>query len=236
MAIVILGGGVAAASGSVGGVVYSRNKAGAYIRNRSIPINPGSARQQTVRFAVSQLSTRWVETLTAAQRAAWETYAENVQLPNPLGQSRNVGGLAMYVRSNAPRVGFPVLGSALAIVDDAPTIFDLGTFSEPVIGAISASGDTVSMSFTESDEWVGETGAALLIYSSRPQNPSVNYFKGPYQACSEIAGDDTLPPSPPQIIDLAFPVEAGQKIFFRMNVTRVDGRLSASFRGNGTAA
>jgi hypothetical protein len=231
MAIIKLGGGIAAASGSVGGVVFSRNKAGAYIRNRSIPINPSSSRQQTVRFAMAALATRWVETLTAAQRAAWETYAEAVQIPNSLGEMRNVGGLAMYVRSNSPRIGFT--GSTLTYVDDAPTIFDLGTFTEPSVADLDETGQDFDWTFEDTDDWAVEDGGAMLIYASRPQNPSVNYFKGPYNAAEMILGSSTVTPTSPAAIDFPFPVVAGQKVFFRCNVARADGRLSSSFRTDG---
>lgn len=227
MGLVQFGGGVAQISGSIGGVTYARNKAGFYARNRTVPINPGSARQQVIRFAVAQLTTRWVETLTAAQRAAWEIYAENVHLPNPLGQLRNVGGIAMYVRSNVPRI--TAGGLSLSIVDDAPTIFDLGTFTAPTATSVDAAADTVDWTWDNADDWAGEDGAAMWVYASRPQNPSVNYFKGPYQLIDGVIGA-VVPDVPPKVMNLIFPVAVGNKIFFRANVVRADGRLASSFR------
>lgn len=227
MALALLGGGVAAYSGSIGGTTFARNKAGQYARNRTIPINPGSARQQTVRFGMAQLATRWVETLTDAQRAGWETYAANVHLPNALGQLRDVGGIGMYVRSNVPRI--TSIAPVLALVDDAPTIFDLGTFTEPAADSVDAAADTVDWSFADTDAWAIEDGAGMYVFGSRPQNPSVNFFKGPYQIIASIPGA-VVPPTSPQTINLAFPVAVGNKVFFRCNVTRADGRLASSFR------
>jgi hypothetical protein len=227
MGLVQYGGGVAQISGSVGGNTFARNKAGFYVRNRTVPINPGSARQQTVRFGMAQLATRWVETLTDAQRAGWETYSANVHLPNSLGQLRDVGGIGMFVRSNVPRI--TSIAPLLTLVDDAPTIFDLGTFSEPVAESIDAIGDTVSWAFTDTDAWAIEDGAAMYVFGSRPQNPSVNFFKGPYQIIASIPGA-LVPPTSPQVIALAFPVAVGNKVFFRCNVSRADGRLASSFR------
>lgn len=228
MALVILGGMVAEARGSVGGIVFSRNAAGAYVRTRTVPINPGSARQQAVRFAVAQLATRWVETLTIAQRASWETYGENVLLPNPLGQMRNVGGLAHYVRSNAPRIGFSA--GFLPIVDDAPTIFDLGTYTEPSCSLVNAATDDFQWAFDNTDAWAEEDDAAMMVFASKPQNQSVNFFKGPYRAAEAVLGSSTLTPTSPTVMDLPFPVEVDHRVFFRCNVTRADGRLATSFR------
>lgn len=227
MALIQTGGGVATISGSIGGITYSRNRGGAYARNRTIPINPGSARQQTVRFALASLGARWVEVLTDAQRAGWETYAENVHLPNSLGQLRNVGGIGMYNRSNVPRISS--IAPVLTVIDDAPTIFDLGTFTEPAADSVDAAADTVTWSFNPADEWATAVGGAMYVYGSRPQNSSINFFKGPYQIIASIPGA-VVPPTSPQIINLAFPVAVGNKVFFRANVSRLDGRLASSFR------
>lgn len=223
------GGLVASGSGSIGGIVASRNRGGAYFRTRTIPINPGSARQQTVRFAVAQLSTRWVDTLTADQRAAWEAYAAAVPLLNPLGEPRNVGGIAMYVRSNAPRLSFP--GSALTVVDDAPTIFDIGSYTEPELVGASEAAQTLSWSFENTDAWAIAVGGAMFVYASRPVNPSIKYFKGPYQPADVVEGA-VVPPTSPAAMALPFPVVEDQKIFCRCNVCFPDGRLASSFRAD----
>lgn len=225
--LVKFGGLVASGSGSVGGITASRNRGGAYFRNRTIPINPGSARQQVVRAVMATLSTRWVEVLTAAQRAAWETYSLQVPLMNPLGEPRNVGGVGMFVRCNSPRISFPA--STLDIIDDAPTIFDVGTFTPPSAGVVSEATQQVAWVFDNSDGWAIAVGGAMYVYASRPQNPSVNYFKGPYQPAGIIEGA-VIPPTSPDSLDLPFPVVEDQKVFFRANVSQVDGRLSSTFR------
>ena len=56
MALIKTGPAVAVISGSVGGTVFSRNKGGAYMRNRSIPVNPQSAAQVVVRAAMAFLT------------------------------------------------------------------------------------------------------------------------------------------------------------------------------------
>lgn len=234
MAIIQFGGGVAEARGSVGGTVFSRNKAGAYMRNRVTPVNPGSSFQQNVRFAVATLASRWVEILTPAQRAAWETYSANVLLPNSLGQPRDVGGIAMYIRSNAPRVAFPYMTPVF--VDDAPTIFDLGTFTQPDNLVFSEAAQTLSMGFDNTDAWANESGAAMMVYIGGPQNPSKQFYKGPYRFGEAILGDDTTAPTSPESINSPFPFVAGQNMYARVNVTRLDGRLASSFQARTLAS
>lgn len=216
-------------SGSVGGMTGAHNQGGLYFRGRSIPVNPNTSFQQVVRNAVSQLSTRFSQTLTAAQRAAWAVYAANVPLVDRLGDSRNVTSIAQYVRSNTP-----ILQSGGTVVDDGPTTFALPTFSDPSF-TVDATADEVDVGFTDTDAWANEAGGYMLVYASRPQSASIGYFKGPYRYAGKVTGAAT-PPTSPETIALPFPVAAGHQVFFKVSVVRADGRLSSPFRGVAVAA
>jgi hypothetical protein len=215
------------ASGSTGGLVASRNRGGAYFRKRTVPVNPNSTFQQTVRSGLAFLAAAWGNVLTAEQRAAWDAYALNVPIADSLGAPRNVGGLGMYVRSNVPRIN-----AGLTRIDDAPTIFDVGEFTAPVVGTVDASASTLSLAFTETDAWVNEEGSAMIVQISAGQNSTINYFKGPYRFAGNIEGG-IAPPTSPAVLTVPFPVAVGQRVFVEAKVSRADGRLSATFRGNG---
>ena len=217
------------ASGSYASNTFSHNRGGQYIRQRAVPVDPASQFQTEVRNFVSTLTSQWLSSLTAAQRAAWDTYAENVLLPDTLGEPRNAGGLGQFVRSNVPR-----LQAGMSQIDDAPTTFNLGDFTTPVLGDIDASDDDVDINFTNTDGWAISVGGGMLVYASRPQNASINYFKGPYRFAGVILGAAT-PPTSPATIDLPFPVALGNRVFFQFRVTQVDGRLSSPFRLTGVA-
>lgn len=216
-------------SGSLGGITVSRNRGGLYLRGRAVPTNPNSVFQQAVRSAAAQLASLWGNTLTPAQRAGWDLYAENVELPNPLGDNRNVGGLGMYIRSNVPRIASGVAG--LVRVDDAPIVFDLGSVGALTVISATAATDIISMGFTDTDDWVDETGSALLVYTSRQQNASINYFKGPYRFAGAVEGDGTTAPTTPAAITGAFNIDVDNRVFVFARVSRLDGRLSTPFRG-----
>ncbi len=224
MAIIKLGEGVAAASGSLGGVTFSRNRGGPYIRRRVVPVNPNTVQQQVIRSLVSQLTSLWLTTLTAVQRESWDTYANQVPLPNPLGALINVGGLGMYVRSNVPR-----LQTALPRVDAAPVEFNLGDFTAPIITTLVAP-NVLTLAFTILDDWVNEDDAALLVFGGRGQNDSINFFKGPYRTFPGVLGDATTPPTSPEVLTWPFTLSIAQRGFLRVRVTRKDGRLSADAR------
>jgi hypothetical protein len=212
------------ASGSVGGLTYSRNRGGMYTRARATPGNPNTPQQQVVRAAVAQLTSLWVGTLTQVQREAWETYATNVTLPNRLGEQVNIGALGHYIRSNVPR-----LQAALTRVDAAPTTFDLGDLSSLSLAAADASADTISVNVDVADPFWIDAGSALLVYSSEPRNPSITYFKGPYRFGFKAVGGGV--PATPVVGAAGHAIgAAGQRIFVRAVQTLADGRLSLAQR------
>lgn len=217
------------ASGAIAGLVYSHNHGGMYTRSRATPTNPSSAAQVVVRNAVANLSNFWSQTLTAAQRAAWNVYATNVPLVGPLGSARKVSGIAMYTRSNVPRIQ-----AGLTRVDAGPTTYTLGSFTNPTI-TVSHTSPEFSVAFTNTDSWATAVGGAMLIYASRPQSAGIGFFNGPYKFAGKIAGAVTPPTSPSTIVS-PFPLAAGQQVFFRVEVTQLDGRLSAAFRASAIAS
>jgi len=209
------------ASGSIGGVTYSHNRGGMYTRARAVPTNPNSVYQQAIRAMVAGLTNHWKLTLTQPQRDGWATYADNVLIPNSLGEPKKLPPLAHYIRCNVPR-----LQGAFARIDTAPAIFNLGQFTAPVITGVNAATDEVTFNLTVGDEW-NTAGGGLCLYTSRPQLATINYFKGPYRFSTSLAGPGV---GSPQTKGLAFPCSAGQRVFFLFRFTQGDGRLALPFR------
>lgn len=208
-------------SGAMKGTVFSHNQGGAYMRGRTTPTNPNTEPQQVMRSIMSTLNDAWTNELTNAQRAGWETYAFNTPMLNRMGALTKRSGQNMFIRSNAAR-----LQALLDRVDVAPTVFDLGTLSP--VGAIiaDASADTLSIAWSGLDDWSTEDDSALLVYQSRPQNGTKRFFKGPYQLANAIAGNNAVSPVPPTVFASLFPLEEGQRVFLKLNVTRADGRYT----------
>lgn len=218
MALLKLGGLIADIRGSIGGVTFARNRGGAYARNRTAPINPSSPRQIEVRATFASLTNRWTTILTEAQRAAWELYAENVPLPNTLGELRQVTGLNMYVRSNS------LIEDTDGIqIDAAPVIFTVGPTITPTITVDEAADE---FSITDLGAYDLLDGPVNLLWTTgRPQQPGVNFYKGPFQkAAAELAVDTTNDP-PYGPFALTQPVAVGQALFIRTAVVTPDGRV-----------
>lgn len=216
-------------SGSIGGLTYSHNKGGNYIRARVTPTNTNTALQAAVRNAMGSLGVIWGDILTQVQRNGWANYAANVPLLDQFGDPRNVTALNMYQRCNIPRIQ-----AGLDRVDDAPTTYNLGDVGVVSV-AFTAAGNAILVTFDDTDEWLDETGSALLIYCGRAQNPGITYYKSPFRLSKQVLGDDTTPPTSPAAGVSNYAIATGQRVFWRATVTRVDGRLSQTLTGNAIA-
>lgn len=211
------------ASGSIGGTTFSHNRGGLYTRARRKPVNPQTSFQNGVRNTLGALQAMY-PTLSAVARNAWYVYSENMTFPNALGLQINYSAQNCYVMLNSPRIQ-----GGLSRIDVAPTIFELATLTPPV-PTITAGGSTVSVAYTNTDGWANEVGGALLVYASKPQNITINFFDGPYRFAGKVSGAAT-PPTSPAVITLPFVTgPTGSKQMFKFVAVRADGRISSAFR------
>lgn len=100
MALIRPGAVVGQVSGRIGGVVFARNRGGAYVRNGPAPVQPRTIYQQTVRNALSQASSAW-DGLTDDQRQAWSEWAKLNPVKNRIGESVTLQGNAAFVQLNS---------------------------------------------------------------------------------------------------------------------------------------
>lgn len=227
MALLKLGGGISELRGSIGGTVFARNRSGAYARNRTKPVDPCSSRQVSVRAIMTMMYGMWA-LLTAAQRTAWSTFANNVTVSNRLGESITLSGFNMFTKTVAA-----MKTAGLAPVTTAPTVFALPSQSTAIVPTPDASSKNYSIAFDNTESWATEIGGALLISEGLPQNPTVNFYKGPFQYLGKIAGATTAPTSP-AVIASNNTMATGQRVWLSCRVLRADGRLSNPFRIVGT--
>jgi hypothetical protein len=212
-----------AASGSIGGSTYSRNRYGAYVRSRVVPVNPQSALQAAVRSTFSELVARW-SLLTPAQRTAWSEYAAATPRTDALGQPITLTGRAVFIGNNALRIQ-----SGLAVVQDGPTTFTLPELTTPEL-TITA-GDPISVAFTAADAWTTPTGGGLSLFVTPAKSPQTEFCKGPYRYAGTILGAATSPSSP-ATISTPFVYASGARVFYRMVAMTADGRISSPSFGS----
>lgn len=224
MALIKYGGGIIQMSGSIAGNTYARNRYGNYARARTKPTNPNTAKQVLVRSVMQNLTTRWAQTLSSAQRAAWNLYGTNVAMLNKLGETIKLSGFNHYIRSNH---WFDRMSRTL--VDDGPTTFELPATDPSMSISISEATQLVTMTFDDSQAWCSEDDAMLVILQSQPQNPQRNFFNGPWTGRSAKVGAAGVPVvSPLDYASITVATE-GQRIWVKFRILRADGRLSQPF-------
>jgi len=140
-------------------VCYFMGKNGkTYARSAGAVANPRTAPQQSVRAYFTAASKAW-QTLTPAQRAAWEDFARMYFATNDAGESVKPSGINTFVKANSIR---QVLG--LTVVADAPTMAPPAPLSE--IEQVDAMNpDTLGITVTHSITPL--TGLQVIVRMTR---------------------------------------------------------------------
>lgn len=176
--------------GSVSGTTFQQGPYGTIARNRTVPVNPQSARQQRARNAMAYASNEWFNTLTAGQRAAWEQYAIDTPWINKFGDTVTLPGRQHYLRRATLQYSIlSVLGQPIAIDADAPSEPGLPANMDLTLAA-EATGGTVDVDALTPALVASE---ALIIEYAVNVSPARNYYTGPYQLTSALVGVQTPP-------------------------------------------
>lgn len=223
-ALVKYGAGIVQMSGSIAGTTFARNRYGNYARARTKPTNPSSDRQIKMRSILSTLTTRWSQTLSAAQRTAWNLYATSVAMTNKLGETVYLSGFNHYIRSNSP-VGD--IGNTY--IDDGPTLFELPSTDGSFAVTVSEATQTFGITFDDGADWCSEDNAGIYILQGLPQNAQRNFFKGPWRGRTAKMGAAGVPITSPQEFQAIVAVAEDQKVWLQARIMRADGRLSGPF-------
>lgn len=227
MALIKFGGGVTAMSGSIAGNTFARNRFGYYSRARTKPVNPKSTGQSVMRAILAFLSEAWHDVLTAPQRTAWETYAQAVSMKNRLGESINVTGFNMFIRSNTI-----ILQHGNAMIAPGPTSLSMYPSDAAFVVTASAATQLLTIAFTvfPTMSWCDHPNAFMELYMGRPQVVTRNFFNGPYRHTGSIPGSHAPPLTSPKTMTAVFTLIQGQKIWVAARILEDDGRLSIRFQ------
>jgi hypothetical protein len=149
-------------SGSVGDNVFSHNRGGTYVRRKTIPVNPTTAKQTNVRASLGTISASW-RTLSDADQAAWAAWSALNPTINRLGLPQVLSGIGAFIQCNSRllQAGFTV--NTTPPVTGAPSQF-LGLAVTPTTPA------TLSAAFTDTlaaDE-------AMLLWMTLPGSTGRN--------------------------------------------------------------
>lgn len=225
MALVLFGGGISDMRGSVAGNVFSKNRYGSYVRNRTKPVNPNSPRQQKVRNIMGQIVSAWSQIVTLAQRNAWEVYAAAVNFTNALGQTIQLTGYNHYIRSNMARIN-----NGFTRIDAAPTILLLPPTDGSFACAASEGSQLVTITFDDTADWANQNSGFMSIHQGLPKNSAVAFYGNHFRTLGTLLGNSGAGLTSPQTIAMDFPAAENQKDWFFGRIGEEDGRLSEKFR------
>lgn len=225
MALIQLGSIVAEIRGKLGGTVFSRNRSGNYMRNKTSPVNPNTERQVQVRSQFSFLAGYFKDTITATQRDNWNSWANNSPFTNVLGNTYYTTGINSFIKINMMK-----LLCGLSIIADPPTEFgeaspiilnEAGIVVSEAAGTISITAITDLLNFDGSID-----DEAVLISVGEPRSPNVNFFKGPYKIATAIVGNSLTPPVFPNEITPPYALIEGQRLNIKVKHLSATGQVS----------
>ena len=129
MSIIKFAAPIAGARGTIGGLIFSANKSGPYVKAWAKGSDPLSPKQSVQRGQLAQMPALWAA-LSDAQRLAWDVFAAlpAQDLTNSLGETYSISGFGWFCKINirlivigrAARQAVPVQARPAA-----PTITDL---------------------------------------------------------------------------------------------------------------
>jgi hypothetical protein len=142
------------ARGKLGGQVFSKNRAGAYVRTKVTPANPQSVAQMNSRSILASLSIGW-NALTESAIAAWNAAVNDWQKTDVFGDLKKPTGKNLYISLNKnllqsgqasvgmppAKVEVPQVAATAVVIDESDTSISftgLTTVPSDVVLQVSA--------------------------------------------------------------------------------------------------
>jgi hypothetical protein len=210
--------------GSIGGNTWTANGQQAIVvRSRVSPTNPQTTRQTQIRSDFGGAAADW-NSLTDAERRAWDTYAATVRIPGPLGDVTPTGR-QMFVGNIGTREYLITRGETFTgVVDTAPT--DPGRLVLQNLEIIAPASTHTGFQL----QVTNPNPEAIMLYAwvSPKQNAGRNTYHGKYD--SETLDTVTIAAAGSGVI--AFDLVADDDVHFvkcRAIVQNGEVRTSAQF-------
>lgn len=173
---------VVAGRGKIGGHVASRNRAGAYLRTKVTPVNPGTTWQAAVRNRLAGISTDW-RALTAAQRVAWNAAVADYAKTDIFGDIRNPSGFNLHQKLNNNLVN---CSEAQITAPPLPEAVDAFT-------SLSLAADYTLQTVTITYAPAIAADHKALVFGTPAISPGISFVKSEYRQFDVMAAADASP-------------------------------------------
>lgn len=166
----------------IGGVVFSKNSAGNYIRRGVTPVNPQSVAQQLVRQFLTQVAQSW-RGLTEDQRKNWNEVTDSFKKTDIFGNSLAPTGFNLFTRLNRNllEIGEPV-------ITDAPLPVAVQGFLSLDLAA-NTTGATLQAAFTPAID----AFTKVIVFATAPQSAGVSFVKAEFRKIKVLSTADASP-------------------------------------------
>jgi len=151
----------------IGGHVVSKNRAGNYMKTKSVPTNPNTSFQSEVRANVTQLSQQW-RTLSDEQRSAWIAAVADFKKTDIFGDLKTPSGFNLFMRLN-----LNLLNAGASLISQPPADLTVTPLTSLSVSSIAAGGDKL-LAFLPSPVPVGY---ALVVAASPSMSPGRSFSK-----------------------------------------------------------
>lgn len=166
--------------GKAGGSVFSKNRGGAYVKNKVTPVNGNTPAQQAVRASLAFFAQGW-RGLSDDQRRSWTEGSVNFPMTNVFGDQYFLSGNMLFNRlnSNLAKVGQSAL-SACPSPEEVPE-------ATATIGTWSPISLELDLPATDAD-------TALMVRATAGLSAGVSNFKSKLRDVRVIAPSTTAGP------------------------------------------
>lgn len=201
------------ARGKLGGQVFSKNRAGSYIRTKVTPVNPQTAAQMASRQLLGSLSAGW-NALSASAIAAWNEAVDNWKSTDIFGDIKVPTGKNLYTALNKNSLGAG--GSVIAL---PPEKMELDIISE-VAAEFDLTSGTLSLDIT-----TVPANHILQVWATPAVNEGVSYIKNKLRVIANVPAGAVNAASLDTSYRAKFGAPApGQKIFVGVRYIGTNGQ------------
>lgn len=201
------------ARGKLGGQVFSKNRAGSYVRTKVTPVNPQTAAQMASRQLLGSLSTGW-NGLSASAIAAWNAAVNDWKSTDIFGDIKVPTGKNLYTALNKNSLGAG--GSAISL---PPEKMAIDTISE-VLPLFDISDQELSLDIT-----TVPANHILQVWATPAVNEGVSYVKNKLRVISNVPAGGVNPATLWQnYVDKFGTPVLGQKIYVGVRYIGTNGQ------------
>lgn len=194
------------------GSVFSKNRAGNYLRNKVTPVNPQTTFQANVRGNFGNLSQNW-RALTNDQRKAWDNAATNFPYTNIFGDVKYLSGFGLYMKLNNNLLQIPT-----APITNPPTPAEIPLLLNDAT-VITLSPESIKVAVTPGTQ---PTGTQTLIYATPPIPAGREYVKNQFRLLGSYSSTSGLVEIGAEWTARFGSLLPGQKVFTRTVIIMED--------------